>query len=181
MGERVLIAYASLCGSTAEVAEEMGRVFQEAGADVRVCDVTDVMSLEGYSAAVLGTAIRLGQPAKPMKQFLRQFGPDIAALPNAVFSVGSVPKYQTPFAVCEAARYLSPVVTAVRPMSIAMFAGKIDPRTIAMPWRALVEHCEPGSRYSPGDWRDWDAIDAWARDIARQLLSCVPIGSGVAW
>jgi menaquinone-dependent protoporphyrinogen oxidase len=181
MGERVLVAYASLCGSTAEIAEEMGQVLQEAGADVRVCDVTDVLSLEGYSAVVLGTAIRLGQPVKPMKHFLRQFGPDVAALPNAVFSVGTVPRYQTPSAVCEAARYLSGVVSAVQPMSIAMFAGKIDPKTIAMPWRALVEHSEQGSRYAAGDWRDWNAIDSWARDLARLLLNCVPVGSGVAW
>jgi len=27
-----------------------------------------------------------------------------------------------------------------------------------------------------GDFRDWDAIDAWAREIAAELLATVPVG-----
>jgi menaquinone-dependent protoporphyrinogen oxidase len=65
---------------------------------------------------------------------------------------------------------VSPVVSAVSPVSVALFAGRLDPSTLALPWRAIAEHAEPGSRLSPGDWRDWDAIDSWADEIAPQLL-----------
>ena len=170
MRGKVLVAYASLCGSTAEVAEEAAHVLETHGADVRVCDVDDVRSVQDYSAVVLGTAIRMGRPVKPMRAFIRRHGHEIAELPNAVFSVGATPKDHSPTAIAEAARFVSPVVSAVAPVSVALFAGKLDPGTLALPWRALVEHAEPGSRLAAGDWRDWDAIDSWADDIAPQLL-----------
>jgi len=170
MKGKVLVAYASLCGSTAEVAEEAAHVLEAHGAEVRVCDVDDVTSVEEYSAVVLGTAIRMGRPIKPMRAFIRRHGRRVADLPNAVFSVGATPKDHSPSAIAEAARFVSPVVSAVAPVSVALFAGKLDPGTLALPWRAIVEHAEPGSRLSPGDWRDWDAIDSWADDIAPQLL-----------
>lgn len=174
MGERVLIAYASMCGSTAEIAQETGRVLEEAGAEVHVCDVSDVTSLEGYTAVVLGTAIRLGKPVKSMRAFLRAHGREVAGLPAAVFSVGSTAKEKTPAAICEAARAVAPVVAVVHPVSIALFAGKVDPEQLALPWRALAERSHVGSRLGEGDWRDWDAITSWARDLRVHLLSNLP-------
>jgi menaquinone-dependent protoporphyrinogen oxidase len=179
MKQKVLVAYASLCGSTAEVAEEAGHVLEEQGAEVLVCDVEDVTSLDGYSAIVLGTAIRMGRPIKPMRTFLRRHARQIAEMPNAVFSVGATPRARTPAAIAEASRFVAPLVADVAPLSVALFAGKLDPSTLALPWRALVEHAEPGSRLSAGDWRDWDAIDSWAREIAPPLLAGRP-GSRVA-
>jgi len=61
MEGKVLVAYASLCGSTAEVAEEAAHILEAHGADVRVCDVDDVTNLDDYGAVVLGTAIRMGR------------------------------------------------------------------------------------------------------------------------
>lgn len=171
MYRKVLIAYASLCGSTAEIAEAAGHVLAAQGADVRVRDVADITSLDDYDAFLLGTAIRMGRPVKPMRQFIRRHSGQIASRPNAVFSVGAAPKEHTPHAISEASHFVSPVVSAVAPLSVALFAGKIDPSLLALPWRALVEHAEPGSRLSAGDWRDWDAIDAWVEEIAPQLLT----------
>jgi menaquinone-dependent protoporphyrinogen oxidase len=173
MSERVLIAYASVCGSTAEIAEETGRVLAEAGAEVYVSDVSDVTSLEGYTAVVLGTAIRMGQPVKSMRVFLRRHGCDVAALPTAVFSVGSTAKERTPSAICEAARAVAPVVSVVHPVSIALFAGKVDAERLTLPWRALVEYSDAG-RLCEGDWRDWNAITSWARELRVHLLSSLP-------
>jgi menaquinone-dependent protoporphyrinogen oxidase len=57
MRPRILVAYASRAGSTAEVAEVIGRVLREGGPEVDVCPVGDVHSLAGYDALVLGSAI----------------------------------------------------------------------------------------------------------------------------
>jgi menaquinone-dependent protoporphyrinogen oxidase len=136
-----------------------------------VCDVADISALEGYDAVLLGTAIRMGRPVKPMRAFIRDHAADVAARPNAVFSVGITPKYRTPQAISEASHFVSPLVSAVAPLSVALFAGKIDPSRLALPWRALVQNAEPGSRLASGDWRDWDAIDSWVAEIAPQLLA----------
>ncbi|MDR3687279.1 MAG: flavodoxin domain-containing protein [Coriobacteriia bacterium] len=171
MNRKVLVAYASLCGSTAEIAEAAGQVLAAQGADVRVCDVADITTLDEYDAILLGTAIRMGRPVKPMRDFIRNHAHEVASRPNAVFSVGATPRDRTPRAISEASHFVSPVVSAVAPLSVALFAGKIDPTRLALPWRALIEHAEPGSRLSAGDWRDWDAIDAWVEEIAPQLLA----------
>jgi menaquinone-dependent protoporphyrinogen oxidase len=171
MSHRILVAYASLCGSTAEIAEAAGHVLSAKGADVSVCDVADVTDVESYDAVLLGTAIRMGRPVKSMRTFIRQHAEDVAARPNAVFSVGATPKERTPHAIAEASHFVAPLVSAVAPLSVALFAGKIDPSQLPLPWRALIEHAEPGSRLSAGDWRDWDAIDRWVEEIAPQLLS----------
>ena len=171
MYRKVLVAYASLCGSTAEIAEAAGHVLAAQGADVRVCDVADITNLDEYDAFLLGTAIRMGRPIKPMRQFIRGHAEQIASKPNAVFSVGATPKERTPRAISEASHFVLPVVSAVAPLSVALFAGKIDPSQLPLPWKALIEHADPGSRLSAGDWRDWDAIDAWVEEIAPQLLA----------
>lgn len=150
-------------------------MLEEAGAEVHVCDVSDVTSLEGYTAVVLGTAIRLGQPVKTMRAFLRRHGREVAVLPTAVFSVGSTAKERTPTAICEAARAVAPVVAVVHPASIALFAGKVDPGRLAMPWRTLAEYSDIDSRLGEGDWRDWTAITSWASDLRVHLLSNLPV------
>lgn len=183
MKTRVLVAYASVCGSTAEVAEEAAHVLEEQGADVLVCDVDDVTTLDGYGAVVLGTAIRMGRPVKPMRLFLKRHAHEIVRLPNAVFSVGATPKDRTPDAIAEAARFVAPMVAEVAPVSVALFAGKLDPTTLPFPWRALVRRADSGARLRAGDWRDWEAIDAWVREIASQLLPgqrYVPLAPGSA-
>ena len=45
MGDRILIAYASKCGSTGEVAQAIGQVLCDAGATVNVRRVQDVKDL----------------------------------------------------------------------------------------------------------------------------------------
>jgi hypothetical protein len=38
----------------------------------------------------------------------------------------------------------------------------------------------PGSKnlLPPGDFREWDAIEAWAREIARDVTAKIPIAAG---
>lgn len=171
MGDRILVAYASPCGSTAEIAARTGELLGETGAEVHVCDVRAVTGLEGYTAVVLGTAIRLGEPVKDMRTFLDRHGRAVASLPNAVFSVGSVARERTPSAIAEAALAVGPVVARVHPVSVALFAGKVDPARLGFPWRTLAGRSREGSRLVCGDWRDWDAISAWGRELRVLLLS----------
>jgi menaquinone-dependent protoporphyrinogen oxidase len=170
MGDRILIAYASPCGSTAEIAVRTGSVLEETGAEVHVCDVRTVTGLEGYTAVVLGTAIRRGQPVREMRAFLDEHERAVTSLPNAVFSVGSAARARTPSAIAEAARAAAPLVARVYPVSVALFAGRVDPAKLGFPWRTVAVRGGPGSRLECGDWRDWDAIEAWASELCVFLL-----------
>lgn len=57
MTGRVLVGYASKYGSTAEIAEAIGKTLRAAGLDVDVQRAGDVHSLDPYRAVVLGSAV----------------------------------------------------------------------------------------------------------------------------
>lgn len=60
MNDKILIAYASKCGSTGEVAEAMAEALCAQGASVDIKLAKDVTSLDGYSRVIIGSAIRMG-------------------------------------------------------------------------------------------------------------------------
>ncbi len=57
MNERILIAYASKCGSTGEVAEAIGQELSQSGALVDVCPAKDVTEISPYDAVMVGSPI----------------------------------------------------------------------------------------------------------------------------
>ena len=66
---------------------------------------------------------------------------------------------------------------AIQPRDHHVFLGAFDPKD---PPRAMSERLVrlmPAARniLPPGDFRDWDAIEAWARQIAAALPSPVPV------
>ena len=58
--ERVLVAYGSKYGATAEIAEAIGRALEAKGLDVDVRRARSVRSLQKYGAAVVGSAVYAG-------------------------------------------------------------------------------------------------------------------------
>nr|HQD26703.1 flavodoxin domain-containing protein [Methanoculleus thermophilus] len=61
MAERILVAYATRYGSTADVAEAIGDELRKSGADVDVKPVGEVRDLSLYRAAVIGSPIYMGK------------------------------------------------------------------------------------------------------------------------
>jgi menaquinone-dependent protoporphyrinogen oxidase len=81
--------------------------------------------------------------------------------PVAYFQVSSFLKEDTPEKRQEAATYLGAVRALVKPASVGLFAGKIDYSKLSFFDRTIAKMV--GS--VEGDWRDWDAIRAWAGDL----------------
>ncbi|PKL55421.1 MAG: flavodoxin, partial [Methanomicrobiales archaeon HGW-Methanomicrobiales-6] len=61
MADRILVAYATRYGSTAEVAEAIGEELRKAGITVDVQPVGEVQDLSPYRAAVIGSPIYMGK------------------------------------------------------------------------------------------------------------------------
>lgn len=57
------------------------------------------------------------------------------------------------------------IVAATRAREHRVFAAKLDKSKLSFPERALVF----AFRVADGDFRDWDAIAAWAGEIADAL------------
>ena len=70
---KLLVAYATTHGSTAEVAEFIAQVFREHDLDTTVARVQDIQSVEQYDAFVVGSPVYGGMWLTEMSQFLERF------------------------------------------------------------------------------------------------------------
>lgn len=66
MNQRILVTYATRAGSTAEVAAAIGESLAARGYAVEVKSVKEKPGVAGYSAVVLGSAIRYLNAVRPL-------------------------------------------------------------------------------------------------------------------
>jgi menaquinone-dependent protoporphyrinogen oxidase len=169
MGDRILVAYASKCGSTGEVAEAVGKVLCDAGAAVDVKRAQEVKDLKPYRAAVLGTAIRMSKPLSEAVNLAKKLRASDASLPVACFSCGLAMKADTPENREKAEQFLTPLLEEVKsPVGIGLFGGKLDYSTLPPLFRWMFSQDKSGEM-AEGDWRNWDAIRAWAEGLVTVL------------
>lgn len=162
---KVLVAYASKRGSTAEIADAIATVLRESGAEVDCVEAGAVAELDGYDAVVLGSAVYMRRWRGDARRFLRKHRRELASLPLWVFSSGP-----TGDPAKDNAAWTEPSHTIKKAEEIGarehvVFGGRVpaDPHGFAE--RGMVENTPPEWR----DRRDWDAIRAWARHIAADL------------
>ena len=165
MTARVLVAYATRNGSTAEIAQAVGRELEKNGAEVTVADMKTVGSLEGYSAVVIGGPLYMGSMDKPVRLFVAKFLAQLAEVPVAAFAVGLAPEDPRPEAVGFAMESLKKAVLPLSPVSSVLFAGKLDPAKLNFLMRRFMEMAKIPS----GDFRNWDAIAAWADGLLEKM------------
>jgi menaquinone-dependent protoporphyrinogen oxidase len=171
MSDKILVAYASRTGSTAGVAEAIGKTLSENGVQVEVRPMEDVKDLAPYRAVVAGSAIQGRQWLPEAMQFVQAHQVSLAQKPFAAFLVCmtltiSNGKYRT-----QVADWLQPVRALVRPVSEGLFAGTLDISKVpSFSDRLKFRLSVAFGVWSEGDHRDWNAIRAWAESIRPLLL-----------
>ena len=173
MGDRILVAYASQAGSTAGVAEAIGRELANGGMYPRV-DVrpmSEVTELSSYRAVIAGSAIHGSKWLPGAMQFVQQNQAELRQKPFAAFmvcitlSMRGADKYRA-----GVAEWMAPVRNLVRPVSEGYFAGALDFGQLPLNKDTLLMRLPVFfGAWKEGDHRDWDAITAWAKDL-RPLL-----------
>ncbi len=171
MSNKILVTYASRLGSTAGVAEAIGKTLAESGAPVDVLPMQDVQDLAPYRAVVAGSAIREGKWLPEAMQFVQTHRVALAQKPFAAFLVCMTLAMTRGDNRQFVSTWLEPVRALVRPVSEGLFAGALDTRKIAsfgdrLKFRVSVAI----GVWSEGDHRDWNAIRAWADNIRPLLL-----------
>jgi menaquinone-dependent protoporphyrinogen oxidase len=172
MANKILITYASRFGSTAGVAEAIGKTLAEGGAQVEVLPMRDVKDLAPYLAVVAGSAINSGEWLPEAVQFVRAHQADLARKPFAAFlvcmtlSMRNADQYRQ-----HVTTWLEPVRALVKPVSEGLFAGvleiaKIPSFSDRLKFRVSVAF----GVWKEGDHRDWNAIRAWAQSLYPLLV-----------
>ncbi len=175
MPKNILVTYASRTGSTGGVAEAIGKILAESGAQVEVRpmqDIVDAQDLAGYGAVVAGSAIRGAKWLPEAMEFVRTYRAELARKPFAVFLVcmtlamPGAEKYRV-----GVAEWLEPVRAQVKPVSEGLFPGILDiSRVPALGDRLKFRASVLVGVWSEGDHRDWDAVRAWAESLRPLLL-----------
>lgn len=165
---RILVTYATRFGSTAEVAAKIDSVLSQAGAVVDLRPVDKVRSLEAYDAVIIGSPIRGGTWTAEAAAFLEAHRSELAQLPVAYFTVCMTLREDTPETRQLVSDYHTPLLASfpeIRPVSIGMFAGRVNYATFS--W--LVNLMAKASAIPEGDWRQWTQIEDWARALVPLL------------
>ena len=163
---RVLVAYDSRLGSTAEVADCIGGVLAEQGAAVDVLAIDRVGDVGRYDSVVVGSAIRYDRWLRGATRFVEANRQELSRVPVAMFFTclalanGSARGQHKADGYAEQLRQLLPEAPGVQ---VGGFAGVLDLSRGPMWVRVVLRAIAAVTRVSPGDYRDWDAIRAWSR------------------
>jgi menaquinone-dependent protoporphyrinogen oxidase len=163
---RIMVAYGTKKGSTGEVAGSIAGRLGERGLDVHLVPAAEADALDEYDGVVLGGALYMGRWHADARRFLKRHREMLTTLPLAVFAMGPLTMEEKDV---EGSRkqldHALAKVPEVEPVAVAIFGGVVDPEKLHFPF----------SHMPASDVRDWDAIRAWADEVAEKLAAGVPV------
>ena len=160
MDTKILIAYASGSGSTGEVAEAVAAEIEKEGLRTVVQNVSEVDSIASYSGVVIGSSIRIGRWLPDAIDCLERIKTEVGERPVAYFTTCLTMVDDTKKNRQTVLNYMEPLLVKIapdiKPIGLGLFAGALDPAR-----QAIMVGDGP-----QGDYRNWEAIRAWAQKIA---------------
>jgi len=193
--KRILVAYATMAGSTVEVARVVGEEIAKSGAQVDVLPLGEVKGLDVYDGVVVGGPMIMGWHRAALG-FLKKHREALQRIPLAVFvmamsltqtgetSVDGVPvevdeklpkspeqegrlNFRERYA--RLANYVRPILKAtrpVKPVDIGVFGGRLEYGRLKW-WAVLFVMVI--IQAPAGDRRNWTAIRSWAAGLPAAL------------
>ena len=188
---RIQVVYASRHGATAGIARRIGDDLRAAGAEVDVVDAATQPVADGFDAYIIGSGVYMGSWLKPAIQYLERNQMQLAARPVWLFSSGPLPNPRTPPKSDDpieqalgplegpgsgGRKRISALADAIRVRDHRVFDGAYDPDDPPQTFTERFARMLPAVKniLPAGDFRPWPQIDAWAKEIASELVAPVP-------
>ncbi len=174
---KALIVYGTRYGTAAEIAEEMGKVMENEGVEVDVINSKGLKDCDVflYDLVVVGSGIRMGKWTKESLKFLKDNKENLENKKVALFvSCGAANEEKTRAEGQE--KYLDAVALKYlsgKPVAAGLFGSVYDPNAnhgllYKLTWTKSIKKelekkgIDTSKRY---DYRNWDEIRAWARNL----------------
>jgi menaquinone-dependent protoporphyrinogen oxidase len=189
--KKILVTYATMAGSTADVAQAVGDEIAESGLQVDVLPINEIKDLGAYDGVVVGGPMIMGWHRAALR-FLRKHRGELERIPLALFvtaisltetgetNVDGVPVYideelpKPPQSkerlnfrerYARLSNYLGPILRAahpIEPLSIGIFGGRLEYGRLKW-WAVLFVMLiiQAPAR----DRRNWTAIRSWAAEL----------------
>jgi menaquinone-dependent protoporphyrinogen oxidase len=147
---RVLVAVASSHGSTRGIAEAIAEEVRAEGLTADLANVADGVDIVGYDA-----------------RFVERHKERLVAVPVWLFSSGPLGDERKPG---DDDVRIADLIALTGAREHRVFSGRLDKETLSLCEKLVVKMVHAPS----GDFRDWEAIRGWAREISAALAVKVP-------
>jgi menaquinone-dependent protoporphyrinogen oxidase len=183
MAKKVLIVFGTRYGASESTSAEIAGVLRGDGLDVQVVNAQkeQVKDVSGYDLIIVGSGMQMGKWTGAAENFLKKFQKELAAKKVAIFvssAAQALIEFEKKTADIEKARkqYLEDKAARynLHPISMVIFGGVWDYNKMFFLFKKTLSSFKPKieaagfKEIKPGlyDTRNWDAIRAWAREIA---------------
>jgi menaquinone-dependent protoporphyrinogen oxidase len=187
----ILITYATMAGSTAEVAQTVADEVGKRGVQVKVLPLREVKDIEAFDGVVIGAPMIMGWHREALG-FLKKHRKALQHIPIAIFvmamsltqtnetvangvsvyvdeNLPKLPKNESKLSFREGyarlSKYLKPILSAIspgKPASIGVFGGRLEYGRLKW-WAVLFAMLI--IQAPAGERRNWSAIRAWAKAL----------------
>ena len=201
--KKILVAYATMAGSTVEVAQAVGEEIAKSDFQVDILPINQITDLRKYDGVIVGGPMIMGWHRAALR-FLKKHRRAFQQIPLAVFvtamsltqtsatSVDGVTVYidenlpkppqmggRLNFRerYARLSNYLRPILRVVRPakpVSVGVFGGRLEYGRLKW-WAVLFVMLVVQA--PAGDRRNWDTIRSWAARLPAELQTKKPIAS----
>ncbi len=190
---KVQVVYASRHGATAGIADRVVAVLRAQGIDVAEYDAARAPEAGGFDGYIVGSGIYVGSWLKEAIEYLERNLMVLTTRPTWLFSSGPLPgstkeaggkdTYELALGPehgpgSAGRQRIETLGDVIGVKDHRVFLGAYDPQDSPRTLAERVIRILPGARgiLPEGDFREWDAIEAWAREIATELAAPVPVG-----
>jgi menaquinone-dependent protoporphyrinogen oxidase len=172
---KALVIYASTHGHTCKIAERIGATLRSAGHDADVLDVERAAATDprDYGLVLVGASVHAGHHQKSVGKWLRDHAQVLNGIPSGFFSVSLTAADDSGEAREMTAKLAREFTDEAgwQPGMTVRFAGALQYREYDFFTRLLMRmiakrHGQSTDTHADVDYTDWDAVEAFAAEMA---------------
>lgn len=164
----ILIVYEGQFSSTAEIAKFISKNLSTSNQKVDLKKINEVKDLSIYNHIIIGSAIQYDKWMTEARNFIVKNETELSTKSVSFFLVCLVLSKKTNKAIIKANNYATSIkelVPQVKVNNFGKFAGVLDYSKMSLGQRILAKVVFAIIGVKKGDYRDWNSIKKWSKNL----------------